>query len=48
MPMKPFSRKLTQLALSLHIYVSMTGFLLVLLFAFTGLMLNHADSANLA
>ena len=41
--MKQFWKKLTQLALTLHIYLSMTGFLLILLFASTGLTLNHAD-----
>jgi hypothetical protein len=41
--MKQFWKKLTQLALTLHIYLSMTGFLLILLFAITGLTLNHAD-----
>jgi hypothetical protein len=43
--MKQFWKKITQLALSLHIYLSMMGFLLILLFAITGLTLNHADSA---
>src|SRR5262245_21255009 len=43
--MKQFWKKLTQLALTLHIYLSMMGFLLILLFAITGLTLNHADSA---
>jgi hypothetical protein len=43
--MKQFWKKLTQLALTLHIYLSMTGFLLILLFAITGLTLNHTDSA---
>jgi hypothetical protein len=41
--MKQFLKKLTQLALTLHIYLSMTGFLLILLFAITGLTLNHPD-----
>jgi hypothetical protein len=41
--MKQFWKKLTQLALTLHIYLSMTGFLLILLFGITGLTLNHAD-----
>ena len=41
--MKQFWKKLTQLALTLHIYLSMTGFLLILLFAITGLTLNHLD-----
>jgi len=30
-------------ALTLHIYISMAGFLLLLLFAVTGLTLNHGD-----
>jgi hypothetical protein len=32
-----------QWALTLHIYLSMTGFLLLFLFALTGLTLNHAN-----
>jgi hypothetical protein len=43
--MKQFLKKLTQLALTIHIYLSMTGFLLILLFAITGLTLNHPDLA---
>lgn len=40
---RQISRGLTQWALTLHIYLSMTGFLLIILFAVTGLTLNHAD-----
>lgn len=41
--MKHVVRQLARWALTLHIYLSMTGFLLVLLFAVTGLTLNHDD-----
>jgi hypothetical protein len=36
-------RAVARWGLTLHIYLSMTGFLLVLLFAITGLTLNHDD-----
>jgi hypothetical protein len=36
-------RSVTRLALTLHIYLSMAGFVLVLLFGVTGLTLNHDD-----
>jgi hypothetical protein len=36
-------RSITRLALTLHIYLSMAGFVLVLLFGVTGLTLNHDD-----
>jgi hypothetical protein len=36
-------RVILQWALTLHIYLSMAGFLLILLFAVTGLTLNHAN-----
>jgi uncharacterized protein len=42
--MKHVYRVITHWALLIHIYVSMTGFLLVLLFALSGLVLNHQDS----
>jgi hypothetical protein len=41
--MKLTARTLTQWALTLHIYLSMSGFVLILLFAVTGLTLNHSD-----
>ena len=41
--MKHTSRVITHWALLIHIYVSMAGFTLVLLFAVTGLTLNHQD-----
>jgi hypothetical protein len=41
--MKHSFRVITQWALLIHIYVSMAGFTLVLLFAVTGLTLNHQD-----
>ncbi len=41
--MKHFIRVLAHWGLLLHIYVSMAGFTLVLLFAVTGLTLNHQD-----
>ena len=36
-------RLIVRWALTLHIYISMAGFLLLLLFAVTGLTLNHGD-----
>ena len=36
-------RVIVRWALTVHIYISMAGFLLLLLFAVTGLTLNHAD-----
>ena len=41
--MKHFVRVLGHWGLLLHIYISMAGFTLVLLFAITGLTLNHED-----
>jgi hypothetical protein len=41
--MKHAVRHLARWGLTLHIYLSMAGFLLVLLFAVTGLTLNHED-----
>ena len=41
--MKHFIRVISHWGLLLHIYVSMAGFSLVLLFAVTGLTLNHQD-----
>ena len=41
--MKHVFRVLTHWGLLIHIYVSMAGFTLVLLFAITGLTLNHQD-----
>src|ERR1022692_1459739 len=41
--MKHVVRQVARWGLTLHIYLSMTGFLLVLLFAVTGLTLNHDD-----
>ena len=41
--MKRFVRESAHLAFTLHIYFSMAGFVLVLLFAVTGLTLNHDD-----
>lgn len=41
--MKHIYRVATHWSLLIHIYVSMTGFTLVLLFAITGLTLNHQD-----
>jgi hypothetical protein len=41
--MKHTFRVITHWALLIHIYVSMAGFTLVLLFAVTGLTLNHQD-----
>jgi len=41
--MKHIFRVITHWSLLLHIYVSMAGFTLVLLFAITGLTLNHQD-----
>jgi uncharacterized protein len=41
--MKHFVRVVGHWGLLLHIYVSMAGFTLVLLFAITGLTLNHED-----
>lgn len=41
--MKHFIRVVSHWGLLLHIYVSMAGFTLVLLFAVTGLTLNHQD-----
>ena len=41
--MKHLGRVLTHWGLLIHIYVSMAGFTLVLLFAVTGLTLNHQD-----
>ena len=41
--MKRFVREAAHLAFTLHIYFSMAGFVLVLLFAVTGLTLNHDD-----
>jgi len=41
--MKHIYRLITHWALLLHIYVSMAGFALTLLFAVTGLTLNHQD-----
>jgi hypothetical protein len=40
---KHFIRVISHWGLLLHIYVSMAGFTLVLLFAVTGLTLNHQD-----
>jgi uncharacterized protein len=40
---KRLLRSITRLALTLHIYLSMAGFVLVLLFGITGLTLNHDD-----
>ncbi len=39
--MKHAVREVARWGLTLHIYISMTGFLLVLFFAVTGLTLNH-------
>jgi hypothetical protein len=39
--MKHIFRVVTHCGLLVHIYVSMAGFTLVLLFAVTGLTLNH-------
>ena len=41
--MKRFVRFTTHWGLLLHIYLSMVGFVLTLLFAVTGLTLNHQD-----
>jgi hypothetical protein len=41
--MKHAARHMARWGLTLHIYLSMAGFLLVLLFAVTGLTLNHED-----
>jgi len=41
--MKRIVREAAHLAFTLHIYFSMAGFILVLLFAVTGLTLNHDD-----
>jgi hypothetical protein len=41
--MKHVARQMARVGLTLHIYLSMAGFLLVLLFAVTGLTLNHED-----
>jgi hypothetical protein len=41
--MKHLVRRTAHLAFTLHIYFSMAGFVLVLLFAVTGLTLNHDD-----
>ena len=41
--MKHFIRVVAHWGLLLHIYISMAGFTLVLLFAITGLTLNHQD-----
>ena len=41
--MKHTFRVITHWGLLIHIYVSMVGFTLVLLFAVTGLTLNHQD-----
>jgi len=41
--MKHIFRVITHWGLLIHIYVSMAGFTLVLLFAITGLTLNHQD-----
>ena len=41
--MKHFVRVVGHWGLLLHIYISMAGFTLVLLFAMTGLTLNHED-----
>jgi uncharacterized protein len=41
--MKRFVRETAHLAFTLHIYFSMAGLVLVLLFAVTGLTLNHDD-----
>lgn len=41
--MKHTFRVITHWGLLIHIYVSMIGFTLVLLFAVTGLTLNHQD-----
>ena len=41
--MKHFIRVLSHWGLLIHIYVSMAGFTLVLLFAITGFTLNHQD-----
>jgi hypothetical protein len=41
--MKHIIRVVSHWGLLLHIYVSMAGFTLVLLFAVTGLTLNHQD-----
>jgi len=41
--MKHLFRVITHWALLLHIYISMAGFALTLLFAVTGLTLNHQD-----
>jgi hypothetical protein len=41
--MKHVARVITHWALLLHIYISMAGFALTILFAVTGLTLNHQD-----
>src|SRR6476661_2903716 len=41
--MKHVVRKISHWGLLVHIYISMAGFTLVLLFAITGLTLNHQD-----
>jgi uncharacterized protein len=41
--MKHLTRVFARWGLTLHIYVSMAGFILVLFFAITGLTLNHED-----
>jgi uncharacterized protein len=41
--MKHMIRVVSHWGLLLHIYISMAGFSLVLLFAITGLTLNHQD-----
>jgi uncharacterized protein len=41
--MKHFIRVISHWGLLLHVYISMAGFTLVLLFAVTGLTLNHQD-----
>jgi hypothetical protein len=41
--MKHFGRVITHWALMAHIYISMAGFTLALLFGITGLALNHQD-----
>lgn len=41
--MKDIVRVVTRWALTIHIYLSMSGFLLILLFAVTGVTLNHAN-----
>lgn len=42
-PRPSWWRSITKWSLTLHIYVSMAGFLLLFLFAVTGITLNHGD-----